>query len=114
MDAGVAVVGCCASGKSSVVAALRQAELNAWSVAQEHSAIAELWKHLAPDRLVYLDVSLETLRRRRDNDQWPSWIYDVQHERLANARQHADVVIDTDDLTIDQIVAIIRRELALV
>lgn len=113
MDIGVAVVGCCASGKSSVVAALRQSGTNAWSVAQEHSAIAELWRHLSPDRLVYLDVSLETLRRRRNNDRWPSWIYDVQHERLTNARQHADVVIQTDALTVDQIVEIIRRELRL-
>lgn len=101
----VAVVGSCASGKTSVVAGLREHGVNAWAVAQEHSAIAELWRHLGPDRLVFLDASLATVRLRRGDPNWPEWIYNVQHERLANARANADVIVATDTLSLDEVVA---------
>ena len=100
----VAVVGTCASGKTSVVAALRDRGLDAYAVAQEHSAIAALWRHLEPDRLVYLDNRLETIQRRRHDDSWPEWIYQLQLKRLHDARAQADVVVTTDDLEIDEIV----------
>jgi len=103
----VAVVGSCASGKTSVVARLIEHGIDAWAVAQEHSAIQELWRHLGPDRLVYLDVSLASIRRRRSDDNWPDWIYDLQQGRLANARANADVIVPTDHLTLDEVVATI-------
>jgi hypothetical protein len=109
----IAVVGTCASGKSSVVSALRDRGHDAYSVAQEHSAITRLWEHLAPDCVVYLSVELDTLRTRRDDPSWPEWIYRVQLDRLASARQNADIVIETDRRTIDQIAdevdALLRR-----
>lgn len=98
-DRRVAVVGHCASGKSTLVAALREHGFDAWAVAQEHSAIAALWRRQAPDVLIYLDVSLESIRARRGDPQWPRWIYDLQTERLSDALQHADVVVATDDLS---------------
>lgn len=109
----VAVVGTCASGKSSIVAALRERGLDAYSVAQEHSAISRLWDHLHPDRLVYLSISLDTLRARRDDDSWPEWIYQTQLERLSSAREHAHLVISTDSTTIDQVADAISSELLL-
>jgi broad-specificity NMP kinase len=99
----VAVVGTCASGKSSVVAALRDRGFDAYAVAQEHSAIPTLWAHLAPDRVVFLEASLATVRQRRHADAWPEWIYAVQRERLDDARANADVIIATDDLSVDAI-----------
>ncbi len=107
----VAVVGTCASGKTSVVAALRERGIDAYAVAQEHSAIATLWQHLEPDRLVYLDNRLDTVRRRRDDDSWPEWIYQLQQQRLRNARDQANVVVKTDDLDIDEIVSRILGDL---
>ncbi|HEX5165738.1 MAG TPA: hypothetical protein VFV93_10105, partial [Thermomicrobiales bacterium] len=100
----VAVVGSCASGKSSVVARLREQGVEAWAVAQEHSAIAALWRHQQPDILVFLDTTLATVRARRDDDNWPAWIFTVQQERLANARANADLIVPTDDLTLDEVV----------
>lgn len=100
----VAVVGTCASGKTSVVAALRERGIDAYAVAQEHSAIAALWRHLEPDRLVYLDNRLETIQRRRDDDSWPAWIYQLQLQRLRDARERADVVVATDDIDLDETV----------
>jgi hypothetical protein len=105
----VAVVGSCASGKTTIVARLREHGVDAWAVAQEHSAIAELWRHLGPDRLVFLDTTLATVRARRGDDNWPGWIFDLQQERLSNARSHADVVVDTNDLSVDEIVEVILR-----
>jgi hypothetical protein len=93
----VALVGGCASGKSSVVAALRERGVAAYAVAQEHSHIRDLWNHQQPDVLVLLDASLETVRRRRADPVWPEWIYAVQQERLADARAHADLVLATDE-----------------
>ncbi|HMM42906.1 MAG TPA: hypothetical protein PKA95_13480 [Thermomicrobiales bacterium] len=108
----VAVVGHCASGKSTVVAALRERGIDAWAVAQEHSAIAELWRRQSPDALVYLDVSLESIRARRGDPHWPQWLYDVQAARLAVARQQADIVVSTDSTPVESVVTRVITALA--
>jgi broad-specificity NMP kinase len=107
----IAVVGTCASGKSSVVAALRALGYDAYAVAQEHSAIPRLWAHLDPDCVVYLTVSLDTLRARRADDAWPEWIYRTQLERLESARKHSDIVISTDAVSVTDVAATILRSL---
>lgn len=94
----VAVVGPCASGKSTLVTALEACGLDAYAVAQEHSDIGELWARRQPERLIYLDVSLNTLRERRRNPFWPCWVYDLQLGRLTDARSRADLVIDTNNM----------------
>lgn len=100
----VAVVGHCASGKSTLVSALRRNGYDANAVAQEHSAIARLWKHADPDVLIYLDVPLATVRERRGAE-WPQAVYDAQEARLIDARAHADLVIDTARASIDEMTA---------
>jgi hypothetical protein len=95
----VAVVGHCASGKTTLVGALRRAGYDAYAVAQEHSAIAWLWKHADPSVLIYIDVPLATVRARRGQE-WPEAVYDAQEERLTDARSHADLILDssTEDI----------------
>lgn len=100
----IAVVGHCASGKSSVVSALRQRGVDAWAVAQEHSVIHDLWRHQSPDALVYLDVSLAAVRKRRGDPRWPAWLYDLQRDRLADARRNADLVVVTDATPVENVV----------
>ncbi|HBY47560.1 MAG TPA: hypothetical protein PK593_09765 [Thermomicrobiales bacterium] len=95
----IAVVGHCASGKSTLASGLRGRGFDAWAVAQEHSAIANLWRHQSPDTLIYLDVSLESIRERRDDPNWPGWLYDLQSGRLASAREHANLIVPTDSLS---------------
>jgi RNase adaptor protein for sRNA GlmZ degradation len=109
----IAIVGTCASGKTSVVAALRDRGYDAYAVAQEHSEIASLWAHLSPDRVVCLETSLATVRARREDDRWPQWIYDLQVGRLSDARSHADVVIQTDHLSVEMIADEIEATLGL-
>jgi deoxyadenosine/deoxycytidine kinase len=100
----VAVVGHCASGKSTLVTALRREGFDANAVAQEHSGIAWLWRHSAPDVLIYLDVPLATVRDRRGQE-WPQAVYDAQEERLTEARAHADLIIDTATMNIREMTA---------
>lgn len=100
----VAVVGHCASGKTTIVAALRKQGYDAYAVAQEHSGVTWLWRHSAPDVLLYLDVPLTTVRQRR-GEEWPQAVYDAQEARLTDARAHANLVLDTSRQGADEAVA---------
>lgn len=94
----VAVVGPCASGKSSLVEALTERGFDAYSVAQEHSISSDLWARQKPDVLIFLDVSLLSIRIRRESPAWPSSVFEQQRIRLHDARAAADLIIDTDAL----------------
>ncbi len=100
----VVVVGFCASGKSSVVEALRARGVDAHAVAQEHSGVEDLWNHPEPDIVLFLDVLLEDIRKRRENPDWPEWIFELQRARLASARERANLVGNSSELTISEIV----------
>lgn len=96
----VAVVGACASGKSVLVSALREAGYEARHVAQEHSYVPAMWQRIGrPDALIYLDADYDTIMARRpDFDFRPADLAE-QNRRLAHARQHCDLYIDTSELT---------------
>jgi nicotinamide riboside kinase len=95
----IAVVGPCTSGKSTLVHALRELGYTARMPAQEHSYVPDMWQRMVqPDVLIYLDVSWEVARTRRSISWGPERIAD-ENERLAHARAHADLYLDTDPLT---------------
>lgn len=100
----VAVVGPCASGKTTLVAALHERGYDAHAVAQEHSGVPYLWQLREPDLLIFLDVALDATAERRDGN-WPQDLYATQQARLANARQHADLYLDTSPLSAAEVVA---------
>lgn len=91
----IVLVGACASGKSTLVAALRDRGYDAHGCAQEHSAVPHLWALSEPDLLIYLSVGLAAIRRRRADPSWPAFIYVEQQQRLAHALAHCDLYIDT-------------------
>ena len=104
----IKVVGVSASGKSTLVTALRELGYNARPVSQEHSDVAELWKQFGfPRILIYLDNDLESQRLRRLDVEWDAANLAQEHERLRSARDHADLRINTATVTADQV-----RELA--
>ncbi len=95
----IAVVGPCASGKSSLVKRLKALGYNARHVAQDHAYVPDMWRRLTdPDFLIYLDAELSTIARRRCISWGERHLADKRH-RLRHARQHCDLYLPTDDLT---------------
>ncbi len=98
----VAVVGACASGKSSLVRALRQAGYEARHVAQEHSYVPYMWQRISqPDVLVYLDVDYQTIKFRRPRLNFKPEHLAEQNRRLAHARQNCHLYLDTRELSLE-------------
>jgi deoxyadenosine/deoxycytidine kinase len=99
----IGVVGPCGSGKSTLIAGLEKYGYACRHIAQEHSYVQAMWQKIAkPDLLIYLSVSfpISTARRKLD---WQKKDYDEQLRRLDHARQHANLFIDTDHLTPQQV-----------
>jgi len=107
----IAVVGVCAAGKTTLVQRLRAAGYDAVQCGQEHSYVPQMWQLLTrPEVLIYLSASLDVVRHRR----WPPlrrFIYEAQLERLAHAKAHADLVVDTDDRTRDGVARVVMDAL---
>jgi hypothetical protein len=100
----IKVVGVSASGKSTLVAGLRNAGYDAYPVSQEHSNVADLWKQFGiPRVLIYLDVSLDAQKERRPDVTWDATNRTTEIERLAHARDHADLQIDTSHNSAEQV-----------
>lgn len=99
----IAVVGPCASGKSTLVKALRAAGYEARHPAQEHSYVKDMWRRLVdPDVLIYLDISYEALLERRPFFGERAYL-EREQARLAHARAHADLYLDTSGLTAEEV-----------
>lgn len=99
----IGVVGPCGAGKSSLVAGLKAQGYLVRHIAQEHSYVPDMWKRLTdPDILVYLEVSYENTIRRRKLD-WTYAEYTEQLHRLRHARQHANLNLDTNSLTVEEV-----------
>lgn len=107
----IGVVGPCGAGKSTLVTGLTQRGYTARHIAQEHSYVGNMWKRIVnPDVLVYLDVSFDVSTKRRKLD-WVLADFDEQLRRLKDAREHAHIVIDTDDLAPELILEIVLTEI---
>jgi dephospho-CoA kinase len=99
----IGVVGPCAAGKTTLIAGLRQLGYQAKHIAQEHSYVPYMWQRLTnPDVLIFLDVSFALTLQRRKLD-WTEAEYLEQQRRLEHARRHANLVLDTDGLSPEQV-----------
>jgi RNase adaptor protein for sRNA GlmZ degradation len=96
----IKVVGISGSGKSTLVRALRAAGYDARPVSQEHSNVPTLWQQFdRPAYLIFLNASVDNQNTRRQDVTWSSDAHQEEARRLAHAREHADLRIDTGDLT---------------
>lgn len=103
----IGVVGPCGSGKSTLIAGLERYGYTCRHIAQEHSYVQAMWQIISkPDILIFLHASFPICTARRKLD-WLERDYDEQSRRLSHAREHADVLVDTDDLTPNQILQIV-------
>ena len=98
-DLKIGVVGPCAAGKTTLINGLLYNGYNAKQIAQEHSYVQDMWERLThPDILIYLDVSYSyTIKRRNLN--WSIKEFNTQVGRLRHAREHADIHINTDSFS---------------
>lgn len=99
----IGVVGPCGSGKSTLIGGLQRAGYSCRHIAQEHSYVPYMWQRITnPDVLIFLEASfIVCTARRRLN--WTEQDFQEQLRRLEHARQHADLIVSTDDLSIEQV-----------
>jgi hypothetical protein len=103
----VKVVGLSGSGKSTLVQGLRRAGYAARPVSQEHSSVPDLWRQFdRPAVLIHLGLNLAEQMRRRPDVVWTAEALAIEELRLAHAREHADLRIDTSALTAGQVLAL--------
>ncbi len=99
----IGLVGPCGAGKSTLAGRLRARGYRVKHIAQEHSFVKDMWKRIAnPEVLVFLDASYPVTNMRR-NLGWSESDYREQHRRLAHARQHAELYIFTDLMSVDEV-----------
>ena len=95
----IGVVGPCGAGKSTLTDALDALGYSTRHIAQEHSYVKDMWQRITnPDVLIFLQVSFVVSQQRRPMN-WNEADYDEQQRRLAHALEHADLYLDTDNLS---------------
>ena len=67
--------------------------------------MANLWSRQEPEILIALKADLETVRLRRNNPRWRATVWSEQQVRLADAYDHADLVVETSNRSVDDLVA---------
>lgn len=99
----IGIVGPCAAGKTTLINGLKRHGIDARHIAQEHSYVGDMWQRLSkPDVLIYLDASYPVSQRRRKMN-WNEQEHQEQERRLRHAREHAQLYIQTDTLTPEQV-----------
>ncbi|MBL8091774.1 MAG: hypothetical protein KF758_16560 [Anaerolineales bacterium] len=92
----IGIVGPCGSGKSTLLAGLEKHGYRCRHIAQEHSYVKQMWQVITkPNILIFLECSFENCTKRRKLD-WLISDYEEQQRRLSHAREHADLIIDTN------------------
>lgn len=97
------IVGPCGSGKSTLVAGLEKRGYRCRHIAQEHSYVKHMWQAITnPNILIFLECSFENSTTRRKLN-WLPTDHEEQLRRLSHAREHADLIIDTNLLNSDEV-----------
>ena len=105
----IGVVGPCAAGKTTLIAQLDALGYRTRHIAQEHSFVKDMWQRLSnPDVLIYLDASYPVSLKRR-NLNWSQSEHSEQERRLRHAREHAELFIQTDDLTPEDVLNTVQN-----
>ena len=99
----IGVVGPCGAGKSTLIEGLDERGYATRHIAQEHSYVRDMWQRITnPDVLIFLQVSFTVSLERRPMN-WNESEYNEQQHRLSHALEHADLVLDTDQLSIQEV-----------
>ena len=95
----IGIVGPCGSGKSTLVEGLEKHGYECRHIAQEHSYVPDMWQLITqPDILIYLNASFAVSTARAKLN-WQKKDHREQLRRLSHARTHANLIIETDNVT---------------
>jgi deoxyadenosine/deoxycytidine kinase len=109
----IAIVGPCAAGKTTLEVNLTQRGYDAHAIVQEHSGVQTMWQQITrPDLVIYLDANIATINARRKTNWEPSYLAEM-NRRLTHAHTPADFFLDTNDLTIEAVLAQVLKFLEL-
>jgi len=101
----IGIVGPCGSGKSTLIAGLEKEGYRCRHIAQEHSYVKHMWQVITnPDILIFLESSFKNSTARRKLN-WVPADHEEQQRRLSHARAHADLIIDTNILDSENVLA---------
>lgn len=101
----IGIVGPCGSGKSTLIAELEKHGYRCRHIAQEHSYVKHMWQVVTnPDILIFLECSFENSTSRRKLN-WLPADHEEQTRRLSHAREHADLIINTNILDSENVLA---------
>ncbi|MFL7892733.1 MAG: hypothetical protein ACK2UM_00490 [Anaerolineales bacterium] len=110
-DSVLGIVGPCSAGKSTLIGYLHDLGYICRHIAQEHSYVPDMWLRIVnPTVLIYLDVTYPISLQRRPLN-LSAQEFEEQTKRLAHARQNADVYVNTDPLTPDQVFQFVLNSL---
>jgi len=99
----IGIVGPCGAGKSTLTESLEKNGYTCRHIAQEHSYVPAMWQIITkPGLLIYLNVSFP-ISTARTKLNWQEKDYTEQLHRLSHAREHAHIIIDTDNMTTDEV-----------
>jgi deoxyadenosine/deoxycytidine kinase len=113
----IGVVGPCGAGKTTLIEALDSLGYTTRHIAQEHSYVKDMWQRISnPDVLIFLQASFPIASQRKGKTfHWSEADYKEQQRRLAHACEHANFLIDTDDLSaqevLDQVLTFIKKRI---
>lgn len=102
----IGLVGVCGAGKTTLTNGLKPLGFNIRQIAQEHSYVPDMWQRLTnPDVLIFLEASYPVTMKRKPF-KWSEKEYQQQLHRLRHACEHADLHVDTNDLTPEEVLEI--------
>jgi thymidylate kinase len=105
----IGLVGVCGAGKTTLITGLKPYYKNVRQIAQEHSYVPDMWQRLVkPDVLIFLQASYPITLQRKSFT-WTEKEYQAQKYRLRHAFKHADIHIDTDNISSDEILRIVLK-----
>jgi len=99
----IGITGPCGAGKTTLAEGLKRNGFRARAIAQEHSYVPAMWQMLTkPNLLIFLQASHPVGGARR-NMSWTLVEWEEQQRRLAHAHAHSDLILDTDQMSIEQV-----------
>jgi deoxyadenosine/deoxycytidine kinase len=99
----IGLVGVCGAGKSTLKNNLANYPYRVRQIAQEHSYVPDMWERLAnPDVLIFLEASYP-ISQHRKSFSWTEAEYQEQLHRLRHAYRNADLFINTDEISPEEV-----------